>query len=385
MAGGDHIRMAQSCAPDARMAVREFHAAVSGSEIALVLFFCSSNYDLAIVADEIRKLFPDIAAIGCTTAGEIGPAGMRKHTFVGAVFPAQTFSAVVGSHDHLQDFAETDITDLVANMRLKLDREGGETRQRRRFALELIDGLSNREEAVIYAYQQSLGDIPIFGGSAGDDLKIEHTWVFCNGEFRTDRAVLAIIETDYPFTLFRTHHFVGGAERLVVTEVDTASRTVREINGLPAAHEYARILGVKPESLHSGYFAESPVVVRINGTDYVRSIRSANADGSLTFYCAIERGVILRVAHGVDFVGNLRRTFDDIHTRLGPPQLVIACDCIFRHLEISNESLTEPVESIYRDNKVIGFNTYGEQFMGIHINQTLTGIAIGDAQANPDV
>jgi len=26
---------------------------------------------------------------------------------------------------------------------------------------------------------------------------------------------------------------------------------------------------------------------------------------------------------------------------------------------------------------VIGFNTYGEQFNGMHINQTFTGVAIG--------
>jgi len=26
---------------------------------------------------------------------------------------------------------------------------------------------------------------------------------------------------------------------------------------------------------------------------------------------------------------------------------------------------------------VIGFNTYGEQFNGMHLNQTFTGVAIG--------
>jgi hypothetical protein len=29
---------------------------------------------------------------------------------------------------------------------------------------------------------------------------------------------------------------------------------------------------------------------------------------------------------------------------------------------------------------VIGFAGYGEQYLGIHINQTLTGIAIGGAE-----
>jgi hypothetical protein len=28
--------------------------------------------------------------------------------------------------------------------------------------------------------------------------------------------------------------------------------------------------------------------------------------------------------------------------------------------------------------RVVGFSTYGEQFRGMHVNQTLTGIAFGD-------
>jgi hypothetical protein len=42
------------------------------------------------------------------------------------------------------------------------------------------------------------------------------------------------------------------------------------------------------------------------------------------------------------------------------------------------------VEDILRDNNVVGFNSYGEQFGGIHINQTFTGIAIGDDAGSKD-
>ena len=30
-----------------------------------------------------------------------------------------------------------------------------------------------------------------------------------------------------------------------------------------------------------------------------------------------------------------------------------------------------------RRQRVIGFNTYGEQYNGMHVNQTFTGVAIG--------
>jgi hypothetical protein len=126
-------------------------------------------------------------------------------------------------------------------------------------------------------------------------------------------------------------------------------------------------------------FAASPVVVVIDGTDYVRSIQKANPDGSLTFFCAIEEGVVLRVAHGVDLVNNLEQTFDNIRTEIGPPQLVFGCDCILRNLEVSQNGLKDIVGEIFRRNNTIGFSSYGEQYHGVHINQTLTGIAIGSA------
>ena len=46
----NRIRMGQSCATDAREAAREFHAAVAQPDRALVMFFCSSEYDLDALA-----------------------------------------------------------------------------------------------------------------------------------------------------------------------------------------------------------------------------------------------------------------------------------------------------------------------------------------------
>ena len=51
------IRRAQSCATDASEAVREFHAGVAQPDMALVIFFCSSEYDLEVLAEEMRTLF----------------------------------------------------------------------------------------------------------------------------------------------------------------------------------------------------------------------------------------------------------------------------------------------------------------------------------------
>jgi hypothetical protein len=78
-------------------------------------------------------------------------------------------------------------------------------------------------------------------------------------------------------------------------------------------------------------------------------------------------------------VENLQQAFANVHAAIGPPQLVLGCDCILRRLESEREGIKDQIGRIFTDNNVIGFATYGEQFNAMHLNQTFTGIAIGRA------
>lgn len=371
------IRGAQSCAADAREAVREFHAGVVQPDMALVIFFCSSEYDLEALAEEMRALFAGVQVVGCTTAGEIGPAGYREHSLTGASFPAASFDAVAGRIECLRKFTISTGQAFVQQALQRLESQAPQAGPDNCFALLLIDGLSMREEVVTRTLQSALGSLHLAGGSAGDGVNFDRTYVYFEGRFHSDSAILVVAATRLPFKLFKTQHFIATNERLVVTEADTALRIVKEINGLPAAQEYARVLGIDACKLAPNRFAAWPVVVLIDGTNYVRSIQKANPDGSLTFFCAIENGLVLRVARGVDLLENLEQAFSQIRAEIGVPQLVLGCDCILRKLEIVQNSLTGRVGEVLVRNKTIGFNTYGEQFHGVHINQTLVGIAIG--------
>jgi hypothetical protein len=374
------IRTAQSCATEARQAVQEFHSAVSQPNMELVVFFCSSEYDLDVLAAEMQRLFSGVQVVGCTTAGEIGPAGYSRHSLSGMSFSAGSCVAVSGLLDQLSQFDITKGNNFTQTLLQRLENKACNACPDNSFALLLIDGLSMREESVAHALQSALGKIILFGGSSGDDLKFAKTYVYSDGRFHSDSAALILISTSLPFKIFKTQHFVSTDERLVVTEADPAKRIVKEINGRTAAAEYARLVGVDVRDLGPMHFSASPVVVKIGGADYVRSIQKANADGTLTFYCAIEAGLVLRAAHGVDIVSNLERTFDAISAEIGPPQLVIGCDCILRNLEVSQNGLKTRIGEIFRRNNTIGFSSYGEQFHGVHVNQTLTGIAIGSAE-----
>ena len=371
------IRTAHACAPDAREAVRAFHAAVDQPDMELVIFFCSAEYDLEAISEEVNRLFHGVQVVGCTTAGEIGPAGYRDHSLTGASFPASDFTAVSHGIKHLQQFetgiGEAAVTDLLG----RLESLAPNADATNSFALLLIDGLSIREEVVTDVLQYALGELPLAGGSAGDGLNFGSTHVYFEGSFHPDCAILTLVSTPLPFKLFKTQHLVSMDERMVVTEADAGRRIVMELNGRPAAQEYARVLRLDPADLGPTRFAASPVVVMIDGASYVRSIQSANPDGSLTFFCAIENGLVLRGAKGVDLLKNLEEAFAQIRAQIGPPQFVLGCDCVLRKLEILPSPQKDRVAEVLQQNNTIGFNTYGEQFNGVHVNQTLVGIAIG--------
>ncbi|GGX70090.1 nitric oxide-sensing protein NosP [Saccharospirillum salsuginis] len=383
MVSPPQIRSGQTTERDPVQAVRDFHTQVSQEDTALVLFFCSSQYDLDALAAEMDRLFTDTLVVGCTTAGEIGPGGYLDYSLSGASFPADSFQAVTGLIHPLHTFEITQGKNFVQGLMRHLEVLAPQAGTYNSFAFLMIDGLSQQEEPVSRSLHSALGGIPMFGGSAGDDLRFDQTLIYHDGRFHNDSAVLVLATTRNPFRIFKTQHFSATDQRMVVTSADASRRLVFEINGLPAAEEYARLVGADIDDLNPMRFATSPVVVLIDGHEYVRSIQKVNPDGSLTFYCAIDEGIVLRVARGVDLIDNLTHSLADIRKDIGPPQAVIACDCILRNLEISQGGLKQAVGTIFQDNHTVGFSTYGEQYAGVHVNQTFTGLAIGSVKGEP--
>lgn len=371
------IRIAHSLKESPTEAVKEFYAGVEQPDMAFVIFFCSDIYDHAVLASEMAAAFAGVQVIGCTTAGEIGPAGYCTHSLVGASFSAADSNAVVAHIEDLKQFDATTGHAHVQRLLQRLEEQSHKVTDTNTFAFLLIDGLSIREEIVSRVLQSELGHIPLLGGSAADGLNFRKTYIYSGGRFHENSAVLMLCHTRLPFKIFKTQHFVPTEQRMVVTLADDAKRIVHEINGLPAALEYARLVGVDAGSLDPMRFATFPVVVMIDDTYYVRSIQQANPDNSLTFFCAIEEGVVLRLAKGVDLMENLQLALADVQNQISRPQLLLVCECILRRLEIFQNGVVEPMHQLLREYNAIGFNTYGEEYCGVHINQTFVAIGFG--------
>ncbi|MHA7881088.1 MAG: nitric oxide-sensing protein NosP [Saccharospirillum sp.] len=376
------IRTAQSIADPPEEAVTELASQLSCPPQSLILFFCSSRYDLDAIANAMASTFAQQTVVGCTSSGEIGPQGYTNGGISAACFPPGHLSVVTGLIQPLDAFQISQGDAFVQGLMRALENQDSRAREDNTFALLLIDGLSQQEEPIARSLSKTLGAIPIVGGSAGDDLRFERTHIFHQGRFHTNTALILLASTTAAIHAFKTQHFKATDQRLVVTQAEPGSRRVLEINGLPAAEEYARLVGVDLNDLNPMRFAASPVVVLIDGQEYVRSIQKANPDGSLTFYCAIDEGIVLRVAEGVDLTQNMQQALERVTRQIGPPELILGCDCVLRKLEINQKGLSQEIGHLLAQSRVLGFNTYGEQFGGVHVNQTFTGLALGSPRGD---
>ncbi|MCW7539246.1 FIST C-terminal domain-containing protein [Aquabacterium sp. A7-Y] len=364
--------------PDPERAAAALYAQIGRPGLALAVVFCSPSYDRERLARALRENFGETPLIGCTTAAEIGPGGYRTGGLSGFSLAADAFSVVLRPIEGLQGYAAADGQLIVDGMRAECAASGRVATRENSFAFLLIDGTSKREERVAHSLHIALGDIELFGGSSGDGVDAgQQPYVMHGGAFHRDLAVLALVSTARPFAVFKTESHVPTSTRMVITEADPENRRVIEINGERAAIEYARLVGVEVGQLDIGVFSRYPVGVMRRGEYYPRAIAWVDEDLGLTFACAIDSGVVLSVARPTDLLESLERRLAAICEQIGPPELLITFDCLFRYHEMLEQGTVQAVGELMDRHGAVGFSTYGEQYNSMHINQTLTGVAIG--------
>ena len=361
-----------SVAVDVPHPLRRLEEALGPGPFALVVLFVSPEADLDALALRLPGRFGGAPVIGCSTAGEISGAGYTEGEIVAVALPTAHFAADVLLIPDLSVLErEAQIGRLIrsrqALARARPDWEG-------EFAFLMVDGLSVREDELAAALASGLGPVPLFGGSAGDGTRFGATYVMHDGHALRNAAVLALIRTDCRVKVFSLDHLVPTEARMVVTEADPARRVVRAINAEPAAQEYARLLVKDPGQLTTFTFAAHPVAVRIGGKHHVRAIRSVEGS-DLVFFSAIDEGVVLALAEPQDMVAHLAGQMAAL-SAAGRPAAILACDCILRRMEAQEKQKTGAVSAILREHGVVGFSTYGEQLNAMHVNQTMTGVAI---------
>lgn len=357
-------------------------AALADEDCALVLLFATDGALVApLTAALARTLGPPTLAegresrsgggcrvLGCSSAGGFAFDGYDDEGVITIAFPSRTFQANAIWLSNLRDHVAMD---WMAGLR-KLAREIPPEPERARFGLLLIDGMSGREEMVTTTVDAALPDLLVLGGSAGDGLRFCRTHLAMDDQSREASALFCLVSTDFAVEEVIFDHFTPVGERMVVTEADPDNRIILELNAEPAAVEYARLIGLPDVAgLGPQAFAENPLLERSGARHFVRAISGVTPEAGLSLMSAVETGTILRVGRPDSLTEGLGQRMEQI----GPAELVLGFDCILRRLAVQQAGEEATVASLCRTHRIAGFNTYGEQHGGIHVNQTFVGLA----------
>ena len=132
---------------------------------------------------------------------------------------------------------------------------------------------------------------------------------------------------------------------------------------------------MKAEDLTPDVFSMFPLAVMVGGKYFIRSIQKVDlATNAITFYCAVDIGIILTFVQLGDCIEALESKLDKLRAQLGEPEFVYACDCFLRRLEIQQGKNDHEIRRLQQMYNVAGFNAYGEHIHSVHLNQTFTGV-----------
>lgn len=354
-------------------AVEQLAQALNPNGLSLVVLFLSPDTDVARLIDEAQRRFAPAQVVGCTSAGEISAAGYVEGEIVAIGFSQSHFQTRTILIEDLGSFDPHSVIERMIRNRNHMAQDTGDWVSD--FTFLLVDGLSTKEDTLTSQLSVGLGPVAFFGGSAGDGTNFGKTYVLHGGQAHSNAAILIQVRSRCPIEVFKTDHLIPSQKRMVVTGADPARRVVHEINAEPAAREYARVLGKDPEQLTPFTFAAHPVAVQFGDQHHVRAIQRVADNDELVFFSAIDEGVVLTLAEPEDMVTHLEREMAALSAERRP-EIILACDCILRRLEAQQKQVSQDISRILRDNRVVGFSTYGEQINSMHVNQTLTGVAI---------
>ncbi|WP_088281200.1 FIST signal transduction protein [Kineosporia sp. A_224] len=365
-------------APDAvRALVAQLHDGLGGRTAGAVLWFASSAYDPADLAGPLADAFPGASVLGCSTAGEFSDDGSGTGGLTAVALPEGMVVRSAVALGELADDVAAGTDAAVAAVEAGLGEPLRGLDPARHLALVLIDGLHASEELVNERIGNAAPLLDVVGGSAGDDLRFESTWVAVGRTVSRHGVALLVLEAGVPFRVVKSCAFSSAGHRLTVTRTDASARTVLEFDHLSAVEAYAAAVGIETECVDATAFMRHPLGLMIDGEPWLRSPRAVVDHGGIAFYAAVPVGTVVEVVDAGDLVAATREAVHDAVAAVGGRAGgAVMFNCILRRLQMDAEHSAPAFVEAFGGIPVAGFHTYGETWLG-HVNQTLTGVVFG--------
>lgn len=362
---------------DVRSVVAQLIASIRQPQMKLVMFFPSKKYDISEVARIFKEYLPDVDVVGCTTAGELSNRGFTEGSISALSIAADDFEVAPYLIKDIKQkalFAKDDLLSEAGKIGLTPDSTDG-------FILTLIDSSQAAEEKILTLLCNTFPKLNLVGGSAADE-DFKETLVSVNGETMENAAAIVFVRTSHEILFYKENIYTPTHIQLEVTSANIQKREVLELNGKPAAEEYARILGIDLDYLRDNFrdvFFENPLGRTFGEDIWITAPTAIVDDKAIAFASLILPRTMVKLLKPIDAVAEAAKTVQTVKQKLPNCKGAILFNCLLRYLQFKKDNQREVIAQEYAKlGPICGFNTHGEQLQRHHMNQTLTLIAFGD-------
>jgi hypothetical protein len=231
-----NVAVGHSNDPDSLEAIQEVlqqcQSSLSGRAPKAGILFAAVDFDHPLILDRIQATFPNLELIGCTTDGELSSVlEFQQDSLTLMLFCTSDdieIRAAVGRQvsQNPVAIAQQAVTD--AQQRLS---------QPVKFCIAVPESLTTNASAIVAGLQTALGDTPIYGGAAADQIKDQNqTYQFFKTEVLSDAVPLLLFAGNVIFS----HGVASGwrpvGKRAQITK--SQGNIIYEIDGKPALEFY---------------------------------------------------------------------------------------------------------------------------------------------------
>ena len=323
-----------------------------GAKPTLAIVFCSIVHQL----EGVGKLFSEygIDVFGATSAGEIADDKAYEGSIVAMLldiapdfYSLATFDAQgIASYQMGQNIAEwaKSVYDEPAFMVISA-------------------GLRADGEQIVNGIIDEMGSqTPLFGGLAGDDLRMQGTFVFDASQVIADGVVALIFDRNViELQGVAVSGWRGVGTLKTVTRAE--GNIIYTIDNQPALDVYSRYLNVTGSS-DSVLAAEYPLLlIRDDGSSVLRSVMLINEDKSMVYAGTVPEGTKVRfsIPPGFEITDHALEQLSAFNQQIPEADAVVLFSCKARHLALGPmvESEISGVRKMW-NVPLVGFFTYGE-------------------------
>ena len=323
----------------------------------LGIIFSSVHLGIPEVASSASSL--GIPIFGSSTAGEIlgtgGEEPVQERTAACCFIPLDPTLFAVSVMERGDDSS--------FELGARIGRWGRERFEEPAFVIA-VAGLKNDGEAIVRGILSvSPAGTPLYGGLAGDDGRMEETFVFSSAGCTSDGAVVMVLDRSrVDLSGIVTSGWTGVGMAMTVTSSE--GNVLHTLNNRPATKVLQEYLNAGEDDLVETAIMFPLLVQRPDGTVVLRTCLSADfSRGSMIFAGSIPRGAQVRFSSsfGYETIEKSIRDITSFHATRPDADLVIAFSCMARHWAAGTMVGDEIAAALRLWKKpLVGFFTYGE-------------------------